>query len=142
MGRRLVFASIGCAALLAVAGCGSSGKKHSTNVYSRGPVIDCLRGHNFTVSTSEKDVNFIAWSAPGGGLRAWEKGTRHKVDLILAFGHSVADARQTMKAIRHYALRPPIFRYRLIRANVVILWAYRPSNAHKRLLLDCLNRSV
>ena len=140
MGRRLVLASLGCAAVLLVAGCG--GKKHTTNVYSRGPVITCLRKHDFTVSTSLKDVNFIAWSAPGGGLRAWQKGTRHKVDLILAFGHSVADARQTMKAVRRYALRPPIFRYRLIRANVVIMWAYRPSQAHKKLLLDCLNSSV
>ena len=141
MGRRLVLASLGCAAVLAVAGCGGT-KKHGTNVYSRGPVISCLRDHNFTVSTALKDVNFIAWSAPGGGLRAWENRTHHKVDLILAFGHSVADARQTMKAVRRYALRPPIFRYRLIRANVVIMWAYRPSKANKKLLLDCLNRSV
>jgi hypothetical protein len=141
MGRRLVLALLGCAALFALAGCGG-GKKHSTNVYSRGPVIKCLRGHDFTVSTSLKDVNFIAWSAPGGGLRAWENGTHHKVDLILAFGHSVADARQTMKAVRRYALRPPIFRYRIIRANVVILWAYRPSKKKQALLLDCLNRSV
>ncbi len=105
-------------------------------------MIDCLRKHNFTVSTSEKDVNFIAYSATGGGLRAWQNGTRHKVDLILAFGQSLQDAKQTMKAVRRFALTPPIFRFRLVRANVVIMWAYRPSKAHQALLLDCLNSSV
>ncbi len=141
MGRRLLLASLGCCALLVLAGCGGS-KKHVGAVYHRGPVITCLRSRDFTVSTSLKDVNFIAWSAPGGGLRAWEKGTKHRSDLILAFGDSVDDAKQTMKAVRRFALRPPIFRYRLVRANVVIMWAYRPSEKNKKLLLECLNRSV
>jgi len=137
MARRVVLL---CCCALVLAGCG--GKKHAAgNVYHRGPVIDCLRKHNFTVSTAEKDVNFIAYSATGGGLRAWQ-GPRHKADLILAFGQSLQDAKQTMKAVRRFAKTPTLFRYRLVRANVVILWAYRPSDANKALLLDCLNSSV
>jgi hypothetical protein len=140
MGRRLSFAAVVVAALLVLAGCG--GKKKGNNApYRRAGTITCLKSHGFTVSTSEKDVNFIAWSAPGGGLRAWV-GPRHKDDVILAFGNSVDDARQTMRAIRHFALRPPIFRYRLVRGNVVMLWAYRPSKQQKQQLLDCLNSSI
>lgn len=140
MGRRFLLASLGCSALLVLAGCGA--KKHAGAVYHRAPVVTCLESNDFTVSTSLKDVNFIAWSAPGGGLRAWQKGKKHKNDLILAFGDSVDDAKQTMAAVRRFARRPPIFRYRLIRANVVIMWAYWPSEKNKKLLIECLNASV
>src|ERR1041384_3912748 len=109
MGRRLLMVS-GCVLLLA--GCG--GKKQAEEpiggLYRRAPVISCLRAHNFTVSTRLNDVNFIAYSATGGGLRAWENGTHKQVDLILAFGQSNADARQTLHAIKRFARRPPIFR--------------------------------
>lgn len=131
----------GCALLLA--GCG--GKKKEAEVgslYKRGPVISCLRAHNFTVSTQLKDVNFIAYSATGGGLRAWENGTHRQVDLIIAFGQSSADARQTLKGMKHFANRPPIFRWRIRRANAVVSFAYRPSQKNQQLLLRCLNGSI
>jgi len=140
MGRRLLIAAVACCALLVVAGCG--GRKEVADVYHRAATIDCLQSRGYTVTTSEKDVNFIAWSAPGGGLRAWKAGTRDKGDVILAFGNSLADAQQTMRAVRRFALRPSIFRYRLLRANVVLMWAYRPTATDKRLLVECLNSSV
>jgi hypothetical protein len=65
-----------------------------------------------------------------------------KTDVILAFGADGADAQQTIRAIRRFAPRPPLFRYRLRNANVVILWAYRPSKAKKLLLAKCLAVSV
>jgi hypothetical protein len=140
MGRRLLMLG-GCVLLLA--GCG--GKKKEAEVgslYKRGPVAACLRAHNFTVSTRLKDINFIAYTATGGGLRAWENGTNRQVDMILAFGQSGADARQTLKAMKRFANRPPIFRWRIRRANAVVSFAYRPSRKNEELLLRCLNGSI
>jgi hypothetical protein len=141
MGRRLLIAAVACCGLLLLAGCGGSKKKVGA-VYHRAGTIDCLQRHHYEVTTDEKDVNFIAWSAPGGGLRAWKAGTRKKGDLILAFGNSLEDARQTMRAVRRFALRPPLFRYRFVRANVVVMYAYRPTEAEKKQLISCLNSSV
>ena len=140
MGRRLVIVG-GCALLLA--GCGGTKKEAEVgSLYKRGPVISCLRGHNFTVSTQLRDVNFIAYTATGGGLRAWENGTNRQVDLIVAFGQSSADARQTLKGMKRFANRPPIFRWRIRRANAVVSFAYRPSQKNEQLLLSCLNGSI
>jgi hypothetical protein len=140
--RRRQLILIACGALL-LAGCG--GTKKTTfvgHVYHRDAVATCLKAHGFTVSTSEKDMNFIAYTATGGGLRAWKPKVHRKVDLILAFGADGADAQQTVRAIRRFALRPPLFRFRLRNANVVILWAYRPSKVNKLLLNKCLAASV
>jgi len=141
MGRRFLILS-GCALLLA--GCG--GKKQAVEppggLYHRGPFIACLRAHNFTVSTSLNDVNFVAYSATGGGLRAWENGTHRQVDLIVAFGQSNDDARQTLRAMARFARKPPIFRWRERRANAVTLFAYRPSMRNLALVQSCLNRSI
>jgi hypothetical protein len=141
MGRRLLIVS-GC--VLLSAGCGGNKKAEEPvgGLYHRGPVISCLRAHDFTVSTSLNDVNFVAYSATGGGLRAWENGTHKQVDLILAFGQSNDDARQTLRAMERFAHRPPIFRWRQRRANAVTLFAYRPSRRNIRLVQSCLNGSV
>jgi hypothetical protein len=133
---------LACCALL-LAGCGS--KKKTTyvgHVYHRDAVATCLRLHGFTVSTSEKDMNFIAYTATGGGLRAWRPKKHRKLDLILAFGADGDDAKQTIRGIKRFALRPPLFRFRLRNANAVILWAYRPSKKSKALLAGCLASSV
>ena len=141
MGRRLL---IVCGFALLVAGCG--GKKQAAEppggLYHRGPVISCLRAHDFTVSTRLNDVNFIAYTATGGGLRAWENGTNKQVDLILAFGQSNDDAKQTLHAMARFARKPPIFRWRQRRANAVTLFAYRPSQRNLHLVQSCLDDSI
>ena len=140
MGRRhLIF--FACFGVL-LAGCGSKKTTYVGHVFHRDAVAACLRGHGFTVSTSEKDMNFIAYTATGGGLRAWKPKAHRKADLILAFGADGEDAKQTIRGIKRFALRPPIFRYRVRHANAVILWAYRPSEANKAILFSCLNFSV
>jgi hypothetical protein len=140
MGRRHLI-SFACCVLL-LAGCGSKKNTYVGHVYSLGPTAQCLRDHGFTVSRSEKDMNFIAYTATGGGLRAWKPKKHRKVDIILAFGANGADAKQTMTAIKHFALRPPLFRFRLRHANAVILWAYRPSKKNRAMLDACLASSV
>ena len=141
MGRRVVFLSFFCA--LVLTGCGGSKEQAPVGeVYKRAGVATCLRSHGFTVSFQEKDMNFIAYTATAGGLRAWKPKKHRKTDLILAFGADGEDAKQTMRAIRQFALRPPLFRFRLRKANAVILWAYRPSVANVALLDGCLRQSA
>jgi hypothetical protein len=139
MGRRLLILG-GCALL--VAGCGGSKKQEVGNLYKLGGASACLREHGFRVSTKEKDVGFVAYTATGGGLRAWEKRTNGRVSLILAFGQSGDDAKQTLVAVKRFARRPPIFRWRARRANAVILFAYRPSLKNQRLVVNCLEKSA
>jgi hypothetical protein len=141
MGRRLLI--LGGSALL-LAGCGGEKRQQDVagGLYHRGAVAACLRANDFTVSMREEDVEFIAFTATGGGLRAWENGTNNQVDVILAFGNSNADAQQTLKAIKRFAKRPPLFRWRARRANAVIMFASRPSEKNEQLLYRCLNRSV
>jgi hypothetical protein len=141
MARRLVFLSCCCAVVLT--GCGSAKKPLVVGeVYKRDGVATCLRTHGFTVSTKEKDMNFIAYTATGGGLRAWKPKKHRKTDLIIAFGANGDDAKQTIRAIRRFAPHPPLFRFRLRKANAVILWAYRPTPAKVALLDGCLTQST
>jgi len=137
MDRRLILVVVGA---LVLAGCGGGKSKPQVAgpAYTRGPTVACLSAHGFEVSTLEKDVNFIAFAAPGGGLRARKKG----VDVIIAFGQNGRDRKQILKAVHRFARRPPIFRYRIGKANIVILWAYRPSEKNKALLDRCLARQT
>ena len=134
MGRRLI-PLFACALFLA--GCGGKSKSVSA-VYRLAPTVACLRTHGFKVSTKERDVNFIAYAAPGGGLRARKKGA----DVIVAFGLNAGDRKQIMVAVKRFARRPPIFRYRIGRSNVVVLWAYRPSPKNSATVNTCLAHST
>jgi hypothetical protein len=141
MARRLALLFFLC--VLLVTGCGSTKKQAVVGeVYKRAGVATCLKAHGFTVSTNEKDMNFIAYTATGGGLRAWKPKKHRKTDLIIAFGADGDDAKQTMTAIKRFALRPALFRFRLRKANAVILWAYRPTPAKVALLDGCLAQSA
>jgi hypothetical protein len=133
MGRRLLILG-GCALLLA--GCG---KKHeSGELYTLAPTARCLSSHGFSVSTRQRDVNFIAFSAPEGGLRA----RMGAADLIIAFGNSSDDRRQILLGVKRFAQRGRIFGHRIGRANVVMMWAYRPAKQTEKLVIGCLNSSV
>jgi hypothetical protein len=140
--RRVLLLSFFC--VLVLAGCGEAKKQTAAvgEVYKRAGTASCLRSHGFTVSFESKDMNFIAYTATAGGMRAWKPKKHRKADMILAFGADGADAKQTMTAIREFARRPAIFRFRLRKANVVILWAYRPSPTNVALLDICLRQSA
>jgi hypothetical protein len=144
MVRRLPFLILAACGVLALAACGGTKKAQVavSSVFTRAPVATCLESHGFSTSTSEKDMNFIAFTATGGGLRAWKPKVHRKSDLILAFGADGDDAAQTIKAIRRFAKKSKVFRYRLRNANVVILWAYRPTKADTTVLRDCLRASI
>jgi hypothetical protein len=107
-------------------------------VYSLGPSARCLRSHGFAVSTKEKDVGFIAYSASGGGLRA----RNGRLDVIVAFGGGAVERHQILLGVRRFARQSQIFAYRVGRANVLMMWAYPPSEKAKSALIACLNTSV
>ena len=135
MGRTLLILG-GCVLLLA--GCGGSKKQQSGRVYTRGPSARCLRSHGFHVSTRQKDVGFIAYSASDGGLRA-RKG---RVDVIVAFGGGAIERHQIVLGAGRFARHSQIFAYRVGRANVVMMWAYPPSQEATSELIGCLATSV
>jgi hypothetical protein len=134
VGRTLLILG-GCTLLLA--GCGGS-KPRPGRVYSLDATAHCLRAHGFTVSTKQKDVGFIAYSASGGGLRA-RKGS---LDVIVAFGGGAIERHQIMLGVGRLARQSQIFAYRIGRANVVMMWAYPPSTEAQSTLIGCLNTSV
>ena len=107
-------------------------------MYSLEPTALCLRSQGFTVTTKQKDVGFIADSASGGGLRA----RNGRLDVIVAFGGGAVERHQIVLGVRRLARQSQIFAYRIGRANVVMMWAYPPSDEAKSALVACLNMSV
>jgi hypothetical protein len=94
--------------------------------------------HGFAVSTTQRDVGFIAYSASGGGLRA-RKG---RLDVIVAFGGGAIERHQILLGVHRLARQSQIFAYRIGRANLVMMWAYPPSTDAQSALIRCLNTSV
>jgi len=148
MGRRPVFLVL-CVALVCVpllAGCGGDDENAATEptttgprvtFYARGPTMACLRRKGFRVTTNAKDVGFIAYTAVGGALRARRpKGA----DVIMAFGVDGDDAAQTLIGIKRAATteKGRLFKTKLRRSNVAILWAYHPTANQKRNVYGCL----
>ena len=148
MGRRPVFLIV-CVALLCgplLGGCGgddgNSGNATTSTgprltVYARAPTMACLRRKGLRVTTDAKSVGFIAYTAVGGALRARRpKGA----DVIMAFGADGDDAAQTLIGINRAATteRGRLFKTKLRRSNVAILWAYRPTKNQKRNVYGCL----
>jgi hypothetical protein len=134
VGRTLLILG-GCVLLLAA--CGGS-KPRAGRVYSVGSTARCLRSEGFTVSTRQKDVGFIAYSASGGALRA-RKG---RLDVIVAFGGGAIERHQILLGVGRLARQSQIFAYRIGRANVVMMWAYAPARQAQTALIGCLNTSV
>ena len=95
----------------------------------------CLRSKDYDVSTKAKDVGFIAYTAVGGGLRASRRGGG---DVIMAFGADGDDAAQTLKGVEKAASNARLFRSKLRQSNVVILWAYLPTDRQKNAVYGCL----
>jgi len=131
---------------LVLAGCGGDGEAETTTTtagppkivrYARAPTTACLTRAGYTVTTRAKAVGFIAYTAVGGGLRATKAGGG---DIIMAFGVDGDDAAQTLTGIKETEAKKPgkLFRTRLRRSNVAILWAYLPTKAQKKTVYGCL----
>ena len=142
MGRRLLPLVLCCAL---VAGCGGDDDAAPRPAapdaprYTRAATQACLKREGFRIATTTKAVGFIASTAVGGALRA-KKG---RADVIMAFGADGNDAAQTLKGIKRFrkTKQSKIFRFRLRRANAVVLWAYRPTPAQQRTVYGCLQPS-
>jgi hypothetical protein len=130
---------------LVLAGCGGDDEAATTTKpgpqqvvrYARQPTMACLKRDGYDVSTRAKDVGFIAYTAVGGGLRAAKPGGG---DVIMAFGVDGDDAAQTLTGINQAETTKhgKLFRVRLRRSNVAVLWAYLPTTAQKKAVYGCL----
>jgi hypothetical protein len=145
MGRRPVLLLF-CVALLG--GCGGDGNGDAEGEtatttasqvtrYARAPTMACLRRKGLRVTTTAKDVGFIAYTAVGGALRARRP---NGADVIMAFGVDGDDAAQTLVGIRRAetTAKGRLFRVPLRRSNVAIIWAYRPTPNQKKNVYGCL----
>ena len=131
---------------LALGGCGGDEESATTTApttggnakvvrYARGPTTTCLQGKDYEVSTDAEDVGFVAYTAVGGGLRASKRGGG---DVIMAFGVDGDDAAQTLKGIAKASPDAKLFRTKLRKSNVAILWAYLPTTRQKAAVYGCL----
>jgi len=132
--------------VLVLVGCGGDGDDAATKAttttgtlnvvrYARQPTVSCLERAGYDVSTRAKAVGFIAYTAVGGGLRAQKSGGG---DVIMAFGVDGDDAAQTLTGVEKASKRAKLFRVKLRRSNVAILWAYLPTPAQKKAVYGCL----
>jgi hypothetical protein len=129
--------------VLALAGCGGDDDAATTTTagpqpvvrYARAPTMACLKRKHYHVTTRPKQVGFIAYTAVGGGLRATKPSGG---DVIMAFGVDGDDAAQTLTGVEKASKRAKLFRVKLRRSNVAILWAYLPTPAQKKAVYGCL----
>ena len=113
----------------------TTGGKAAVVRYARGPTITCLKSKDYDVSTAAKDVGFVAFTAVGGGLRATKRGGG---DVIMAFGVDGDDAAQTLKGVAKASPDAKLFRSKLRKSNVAVLWAYIPTVGQKKAVYGCL----
>jgi hypothetical protein len=146
MGRRPLLLLVLCVTLLG--GCGGDGDGSANGetatttaprvtVYARAPTMACLRRRGLRVTTTAKAVGFIAYTAVGGALRARRP---NGADVIMAFGVDGDDAAQTLLGINRAPTTEQgrLFKTKLRRSNVAILWAYPPTANQKKNVYGCL----
>jgi hypothetical protein len=118
------------AAAAALAGCGGD---EEPDAYRLAPTRDCLRSENVVVTTH--DLDFVARTALGGGLRA----NLARNEVVLAFGSSRADARALERAYRRFGgKRVPLEDVLMRERNVVLVWAGKPSPEDLDRVTGCL----
>ena len=118
------------ASVLVVGGCGGR-----LPVYELEATKRCLEEQGLTVSTRNQDLDFVALTALGGGLRT-------KVDdkvLGMAFGETAEDGERIENAYRRFAPKGyPIQDVIRRDRNAVMLWALPPTPEEHGLVTGCL----
>jgi hypothetical protein len=122
--------AIGAVGVLAA--CGGDG---GGGTYSPDATASCLRDRGArSVSTASDDLDLIADSAPGGGLRA-EVGEQ-EIEVQIAFGRTEGDADSLESAYQPFMDE---FGGHLEReGNAVMAWSFDPSDSEKELVTGCL----
>lgn len=128
--RTPLLAALASATCLAVPACGGDAP---AGPYELAPTRECLRAQNVVVSST--DLDFVASTALGGGLRARLAGN----EVVLAFGENDEDGEAIEQAYRKFAgknigLQDVLMRER----NVVLVWAGKPSADQLERVTGCL----
>ena len=133
MRRLLLLVPIG----LVAAACG--GSTSSTKPFLPAPTAACLRTQGFTVSTRQKDLQFVIALADNGGLLAHT--AKNENTLQIAFTNGPRDAVDEFRAIERVApkeLRLHIRDVASIARNAVLLWTIAPTAKQQQTVVDCL----
>jgi hypothetical protein len=131
--RRFVLAATWVAAVVGAAGCGGDDEPE---LYRLEPTRACLTSENVVVS--QRDLDFVASTALGGGLRA----RLGRNEVVLAFAEDEEDGAAIEQAYRRFAgenigLSDVLMRDR----NVVLVWAGKPSEQDLDRITSCLKGS-
>ena len=118
---------------LVVAMLGACGGNDPPEHVSLGPTEACLEAAG--VPVSRKDLDFVASTALGGGLRARPDAN----SVTIAFGESADDALRIEQAYQQFS-GPDIPLHDLLSRdrNAVLLWEEPPSEEQRNLVTGCL----
>jgi hypothetical protein len=131
--RLLLLVPIG---LLAVACGGSSSAKKP---FLPEPTASCLRTQGFTVSTRQKDLQFVFQLADNGGLVAHAPKNENTLQIAFAAGPKAAvDEYRAIARVAPKELRLHIRDVASIARNAVLLWTIAPTQKQTQTVLDCL----
>lgn len=118
------------AAMVALAGCGGN-----PDTYSIGPTKQCLEKQGLKVSTRPTELDFVALTALGGGMRT---KVSNKI-LSIALAEDEEDATRIASAYRRFApKRYPIDHVLRQQGNAVMLWALPPTTSEHATVTGCL----
>jgi hypothetical protein len=137
LSRRTLLLALGLVGLLAA--CGPA-QGPPDDFYEVGSTRDCLKDAGFRITTSQKEVGFITWTAPAGGFRAYVP--RGRKSLTIAFGNTKEEAQQMVRAFQAQA-RTSRERRRLRsllegQGNAVLVWITEPTLEEQELVRGCL----
>ena len=118
---------------LLFAGCGGA----EPDAYKAGPSAECLREHDYRVTTDPAKLGVVEKNSENGGLIAFHPGNAVRI----AFGSDSDDALGIERGFRRFApkkLRPDITDVMRTQKNAVLLWTVTPPQEEQDEVFGCL----
>jgi hypothetical protein len=118
---------------LLFAGCGGA----EPDAYKAEPTAECLRDHDYRVTTDPARLGVVEKNAANGGLIAYQPGNAVRI----AFGSDSDDALGIERGFRRFApksLRPNITDVMRTQKNAVLLWTVTPPQEEQDEVFGCL----
>lgn len=125
-----------CLLLLALAAL-TAGCDTEPSVYKAAPTAECLRDHDYTVTTATAELGIVERTAPNGGLIASRPGNAFRA----AFAENSDAARGLEHAYSVFApkkVRPHITDVLRTQKNAVFRWTVTPTQEDIDEVFGCL----
>jgi hypothetical protein len=123
--------------LLALGALLAAGCDTEPAVYKAAPTAECLRGHEYDVTTQPAELGIVERTAPNGGLIASQPGNAFRV----AFAENSDAARGLEHAYSVFApkkIRPHITDVLRTQKNAVFRWTVTPTQEEIDEVFGCL----